>query len=446
MRLAEAIGPRRGSALAFVGAGGKTSAIFALADDLERPVVVTTTTHLGAWQAGLAEEHFRIESADQLNQIDFNQQKTLLITGLAGKDDRLAGLSRPGLERLFQRCREQVFPLLIEADGARQRPLKAPATYEPVIPDWVEGVVTMAGLGGLGQPLTADTVHRPEIFSKISGCEPGELIEGGHLRRMLASKQGGLKNIPSGARRILFLNQAEDARLQEAGFQLARQLLGVYDRVLVGSLHEPAQAGPIFSLHAPTAGVILAAGGSDRLGAAKQLLDWQGAPFVRQVAQKALESGLSPVIAVIGAHREGVEEALAGLDVTWVHNPDWAEGQSTSMQAGLAALPEDADSALFLLSDQPQIGSDLIQALLERYAIHRQPITAPRVHGQRANPVLFSNAAFDSLRKVVGDRGGRAVFDQFAVDWLDWDDARILWDVDEPGDYQRLLEAFQSQH
>jgi CTP:molybdopterin cytidylyltransferase MocA len=68
------------------------------------------------------------------------------------------------------------------------------------------------------------------------------------------------------------------------------------------------------------------------------------------------------------------------------------------------------------------------------------------VHGQRANPVLFSNAAFDALRKVVGDRGGRVVFDQFAVDWLDWDDARILWDVDEPGDYKRLLEATHSQH
>jgi molybdenum cofactor cytidylyltransferase len=116
------------------------------------------------------------------------------------------------------------------------------------------------------------------------------------------------------------------------------------------------------------------------------------------------------------------------------------------MQAGLSALPDDTDSALFLLSDQPQIGPNLIRQLLERYAFNRQPITAPRVHGQRANPVLFAQETFSALRKVEGDRGGRAVFNQFAVDWLDWADERILWDVDEPGDYKRLLEATHSQH
>jgi len=442
MHLPEAIRLKRGDGWAFVGAGGKTSAMFALAMELVPPVLLTTTTHLGAWQAGLADEHIIIESVEALNQIDFNQPKSLLITGPAGEDNRLTGLPAEVLTLLFQRCREKTLPLLIEADGARQRPLKAPAAYEPVIPDWAQGVVVLAGLAGLGRPLDDENVHRPEIFSQLSGCELGELITADHLQRVLASRKGGLKGIPQDAQRVLFLNQAEDAQTQAVGFQLAHRLMGAYDRILVGSLHQPEQKGPVFSLHAQTAGVILAAGGSERLGRPKQLLSWGGRPFVRQVAQNALRAGLSPVIAVTGADQERVEDALAGLDVTCVNNPDWDQGQSTSMHAGLSALPEDSDSALFLLSDQPQIGLDLIRELLERYATNRKPITAPRVHGQRANPVLFSQQATKALLAVKGDRGGRAIFDQFTVDWLDWEDVRILLDVDEPRDYERLMEAY----
>lgn len=442
MYLPEAIGLKRGDALAFVGAGGKTSAMFALAGAFEPPVVLTTTTHLGVWQAGLADEHYIIESVDELNQIDFNQLKTILITGPSGEDDRLAGLSGEALVRLFQRCRKKNLLLLIEADGARQRPLKAPTPYEPVIPDWVAGVVVMAGLAGMGRPLDEKSVHRPQIFAQLSGCALGETVEMKHLEAVLVSDAGGLKGIPEGACRILFLNQAEGDSRQTVGFTLARRLIDVYDRVLVGSLHQQGGSGPIFSVHARTAGVILGAGGSERLGQPKQLLDWGGVPFIRQVALNALAAGLSPLISVTGANWEQVEEALAGLDVVCVRNPDWAQGQSTSMHAGLSALPDDTDSALYLLSDQPQVGLDLIRELLERYATNRQPITAPRVCGQRGNPVLFSADTFEALRKVEGDRGGRAVFGQFAVDWVDWDDGRILLDVDEPGDYERLMEAY----
>ncbi|MFW5713318.1 MAG: selenium cofactor biosynthesis protein YqeC [Brevefilum sp.] len=442
MHLPEAIGLKRGDAWAFVGAGGKTSAMFALAHALKPPVVLTTTTHLGAWQAGLADEHYILNSPEWINSIDFHHQKTILLTGPSGADKRLAGLEDEILDVIFQRCKELALPLLIEADGAGQRYLKAPADYEPVIPEWVAGVVVMAGLGGLGKPLNHETVHRPEKFARLSGCEIGATVEAVHLEVVLSSKKGGLKSIPEGVRRVCFLNQAEGEALQEEGRRLARDLDRTFERVLVGSLHQPGQNGPIFSVHAQTAGVILAAGESDRLGRPKQLLDWEGVPFVRQVALNALAAGLTPLIAVTGASHKQVEDALEGLNVDCVYNPDWSTGQSTSVQSGISALQEGTDSAMFLLSDQPQIGPNLIRNLRARYSENRQPITAPMVKGQRGNPVLFSQSVFDALRQVRGDRGGRAVFDQFEVDWLPWDDERILLDVDEPGDYERLLEAF----
>jgi molybdenum cofactor cytidylyltransferase len=442
MYLPEAIDLKQGDILAFVGAGGKTSAMFALADAIESQTVLTTTTHLGAWQAGLADGHRICNFPDEINALDFQVYKKLLITGPAGADERLAGLSENVLNVLHVRCKNLTLPLLIEADGARQRSLKAPAAYEPAIPGWVTCVVVMAGLAGLGQPLVEARVHRPKIFSALSGCGIGAIIDIDHLAAVLLSQEGGLKAIPRGTRRICFLNQSEGERLQGLGAQLAGRLITAYDRVLVGSLHEPRQDGPIFSVHAKTAGVILAAGGSERLGRPKQLLDWQGRPFVRQVALNTLEAGLDPLVAVTGADQTQVENALAGLPVMCVQNPNWRAGQSTSMQAGLSALPQNTDSVLFLLSDQPQIGPALIGPLLTRYAARRRPITAPKVYGRRGNPVLFSREAFDALQRVEGDRGGRAVFGQFEVDWLPWDDDRIFLDVDEVGDYERLLDAY----
>ncbi len=442
MNLPEAVGVRRGQALAFVGAGGKTSAMFALAHALQSPVVLTTTTHLGAWQAGLADVHQVCTSTTGINAIDFKHQKTLLITGPAGADQRLAGLQEDVLEALFQRCKELALPLLIEADGARQRSLKAPATHEPVIPEWVDGVVVMAGLAGLGQTLDRESVHRPEIFAQLSGCALGAPIRASHLHSVLSSEKGGLKGLPEGVRVSVFLNQAEGERLQGLGSMLAQALVDSYDRVLVGSLHEPGQEGPIFSVHTRAAGIILAAGGSERLGRPKQLLDWGGRAFVHQVALNALEGGLKPLIAVTGDAHERIEGALSDLPVICVHNSKWAKGQATSMRVGLSALPENTDNVIFLLSDQPQIGPHLIRQLRGRYAENRYPITAPMVRSQRGNPVLFSREAFNALRQVEGDRGGRAVFGQFEVDWLPWIDDRILLDVDEEGDYERLLEAY----
>lgn len=444
MQLPDAIGLKGGESLAFVGAGGKTSAMFALAKALELPAVLTTTTHLGAWQANLADIHYILMVPEDIQKVDLSHPGIILITGPAGADNRLAGLQDEPLSTLNKACKDAGIPLLIEGDGARQLNLKAPAAYEPLIPEWVDVVVVMAGLKGLGKPLDAEVVHQPEIFSNLSGCAMGSLIESKHLWAVLSSKKGGLKNIPASARAILFLNQAEGNYLQGLGSRLARDLVDTYDSVLVGSLNETRQTGPIYSNYSRTAGVILAAGGSERLGCPKQLLDWSGKPFIRQIALNALEAGLAPLIVVTGEAHGLITPVLSDLPLKCVENPEWRAGQSTSMRVGLAALAKDVDSALFLLSDQPQIDAHLIWQILERYAQNRKPITAPMIRGQRGNPILFSKETFHALGKVEGDRGGRAIFNQFEVDWLPWADDRILMDVDEEGDYDRLVEAYFS--
>jgi len=442
MHLGKALDVRRGDSLAFVGAGGKSSILFALARELNPPVIITTTTHLGAWQTDQVDRHIILQNIRDFQHMSFGNDRVILITGPEVEDQRLSALQPEILENIHAYCHERDIPLLIEADGARQRPLKAPAPYEPVIPQWVNRVVVVAGLQGLGKPLSEKFVHRPEQFAAISGLSLGEKIGVRDIVSVLTSEGGGLQGLPGGAYRILFLNQADIRDLASKAHRAAESLVAYFQRVLIGSAHMPGKEDIVQSVHSQVAGIVLAAGGSERLGSPKQLLEWMGKPFIHNVAKNALEAGLKPLVVVAGAEHEELGKALEGLPIKLAINPDWEKGQALSMQVGLRALPPACEGVMFLLCDQPQVSPVMIRQILERFAQNRSAITAPRIQDMRGNPVLFSKEAFSSLQQVDGDQGGRAVFNQFKVDWLPWIDDRTSLDVDDAVDIEILTSAY----
>jgi molybdenum cofactor cytidylyltransferase len=443
MKLSHALRLSSAPRLALVGAGGKTAALFQLAREFDSPVLVTTTTHLSVHQAQLGDRHFVVEAPDQIDGMHANQlQGVSVISAPPDSSGRLAGLAAPLLERLLRLADDLSIPLLIEADGARQLSVKAPAAHEPVIPPFVDTVVVLAGLSALGKPLSPQTVHRPEVFARLSGLFSGDVIDAGALKRMLLHPEGGLKGIPPGARRILLLNQADTDALQSQAqaMLLPRQgqpaLFPAYHAVLIASLVQQH----IFAVHEPVAGIILAAGGASRFGAPKQLLVYEGQPLVRRVAQVALASGVDPLIVVSGAYTPQISQALGGLPVDIIHNPGWQEGQSTSVRLGVQRLPSEAGSVIFFLADQPFVTQSLVQALVEAHAGSLAPIVAPMVDGRRSNPVLFDRCTWADFASLTGDAGGRALFARYPATWVPWHDPRLLMDIDTPEDYQRLLD------
>lgn len=429
--------------LAIVGAGGKTTALFHLARRLRPPVILTASTHLAVGQLALADRHLVIEEIQQLkNALRNLPTGVLLLTGAIGDDQRTKGLPLPWIERIFEIACENRIPVLLEADGSRQKPLKAPADHEPVIPGGVNQVMVVAGLSVLGKPLDEEFVHRVEQFSAITELKRGQAITKDALEKLLLHPQGGLKGIPGTARRIVMLNQADSQRVHQQALSIASNLLAGYDSVLVSSFIDTDQTpgGPVRVICEKTAGIILAAGAARRYGKAKAILPWQGQPLIRHVAQTALGAGLSPVIVITGAIHEPVVNALAGLPLQIVHNPRWSEGQSSSLRAGLDALAERVGAAIFLLADQPLVTVEVLNALT---GLHRQtltPVIAPLVGGRRANPVLFDRITFSDLSRLKGDIGGRAVFTNFPPTWLPWSDPNLLLDIDTTEDYHRLLE------
>ena len=436
--LAQALRVNSSPCIAFVGAGGKTTAMFQLARQLPPPVIVTATSHLGIWQIGLADSHIIAETPAPLEELEHGLKGVILVTGrLDG--DRSKPVNNELMNWLHQFCGYHSIPLLIEADGSREKSLKAWAEHEPPIPAFAEMVVQVVGLTGLGKQLSDENVHRAEIFSKLSGLNIGEKITPNSLGRVLTHNQGGRKNIPIHARRVILLNQADTSELQSTAQGLVRALIPDYHSVIISSLKQEK----IFAVHEPTAGIILAAGGSTRFGQPKQLLEWKGQPFVRAVAKIALAAGLSPVVVVTGANAEQIELAVSDLNVTVVRNREWKNGQASSIREGINILTDNSSlrigAAILLLVDQPQVTTSIIRALIEKHAEGLYPVVAPMVMDKRANPVLFDLATFPDLMTLEGDVGGRAIFHKYRVEYLPWHDDRLLLDVDTPEMYQRLI-------
>jgi molybdenum cofactor cytidylyltransferase len=180
------------------------------------------------------------------------------------------------------------------------------------------------------------------------------------------------------------------------------------------------------------AAIILAAGTSSRFGAANKLLaGWGGQPMVRAVAGAALATELDPVIVVTGHESEQVEAALAGLDVRFVHNPDYSQGQAGSVKRGISAVPQWCDAAMILLGDMPRVCAGDINVLFDAVE-GEHSIIVPTFNGQRGNPVVIGRAHFGALQALSGDTGARGLLAGSGVRQVEMETDAVLADYDTP--------------
>jgi molybdenum cofactor cytidylyltransferase len=192
------------------------------------------------------------------------------------------------------------------------------------------------------------------------------------------------------------------------------------------------------------AAIVLAAGRSTRMGGPNKLLaEIGGKPLVRIAAEQALASRARPVVVVTGHQRDQVEAALKGLAVKIVHNPDFAEGLSTSLKVGIAALPADVDGTIVCLGDMPQVDAALIDRLVGAFDPEKGAlVVVPTIAGKRGNPVVWSRRFFGDLAKLDGDVGARHLIGSYpeAVVEVPLTGHAALVDVDTP-DALRAVKA-----
>ena len=439
MKIIQAIRTEGLDSIAFVGAGGKSTTIFELAGQVNVPVFITTTTKISVDEKELGDRWIEINSVDDLNSVDFRDLDGITVfTGSQLDENHMGELSPELVERLYQEALEFGAILLIEADGAKKKPLKAPLEHEPLIPEFVDLVVVSAGLSGLGMKLSKESVHRPERFSKLSGLSIGEKIKFDSLVQILVHEEGSLKGIPSGKKGILHLTQVNSEEVIQAVRKCSDILLGKYSKIILSDLDDKNKI-QVKVVIQKTAGIILAAGGASRAGQPKQLLDWFGEPIIRKVVKTALESNLTEVVVVTGETHQQIEEAISDLNVKVVKNLDWQSGISSSVRVGMNTVSDDIGAAMFLLADQPQIPVRLLNSIIDDFEINQTSITCPVVDGKRGNPVLFDVSTFPDLIRLEGDKGGKQLFSKYEVRGVVEFDIRMKYDIDTIKDYRDLI-------
>ncbi|MBI1211213.1 MAG: NTP transferase domain-containing protein [Alphaproteobacteria bacterium] len=205
---------------------------------------------------------------------------------------------------------------------------------------------------------------------------------------------------------------------------------------------QPRDATPAAAPRAAKiAAIVLAAGKSSRMGSNKLLMPIKGKPMIARTVDAVLESSAHPIVCVTGNAKAEVEKALADRDVSFTHNAHFAEGLSTSLRAGLAALPQDVDGAIVCLGDMPAVtGASINQMIAAFNPAEGRAIIVPAYQGKRGNPVLFARTYFAEIAAVHGDVGAKPVIAEHddEVYEIEAADASVLADADTPAAFAAL--------
>ena len=364
--------------ISVVGAGGKTSLIFAWARELAaagKKVVITTTTHMYRPER-MEEDGIRIVVSDDPERPD--------------------KVMAPPAE-VLDSLRDTADVVFIEADGSRRMPLKWPAPWEPVVPDYTDFTVCVAGLSALGRN-TADVVYRAD---ELPDRLKRDVVDMNLMHAMISSRDGGQKGVRGDFR--VFMNQVDDDIDRLASAYRLQQIFAVMGiQSAWGSL-----------LEEPKIAVILeAAGNSTRFGSNKLLhvMD-DGRPMIASIFDAVRPLDVYKKILV--TQYDEVAAMAPGFDVVINDKPDL--GISRSMQLGLTAAG-DADAYMFCVCDQPGLTTDTLERLIGAFKKGTAGIVSLAWQGKMCNPKIFSSRYKEELMSLSGDTGGRQIIASHADD------------------------------
>ncbi|MCL4262631.1 MAG: putative selenium-dependent hydroxylase accessory protein YqeC [Anaerolineae bacterium] len=442
MNLPEAFGFGDAPELAaIVGGGGKTSLMFALARVLGVGVVTSTTTRIFQAQIRQSPVVTFVDDLSPLEEQLKQHGRTLVVGRVEG--EKAFGLSPEQIVALWQR--PFVHHVLVEADGSRMRPVKAPADHEPVIPAASTLVIPVVGIDALEYPISA-VAHRPERVSELTGLSPDDRLTPEAIAHLLTHPASGLKNVPESARVIPLINKVESATELAAAQQIARQVLaksqGRIQRVVIAAVQKEP---PIREVQTPVTAVILAAGEGRRMGQPKQLLPWGTRTVLGETLYQISQSLVHEIIVVTGHAAEAIG-AEVGHFHGWptprlIHNPDYQKGEMlSSLQRAVWGLDVGVTAVLVILADQPMVESPIYDQLLAAFWQGKGELIVPTFNGQRGNPVLIGRRYFAELLRLPAESAPRALLQAHpdALYLLPVDTDSVICDLDTPEEYERL--------
>jgi probable selenium-dependent hydroxylase accessory protein YqeC len=228
--------------ISLVGGGGKTSIMYRLAQELKSNggrVLVTTTTHIYYPDKSFYDQFFWWEDVKKtpIERSDLGQASITVIGSRMIDDKKMKGIEEECVKELYD---SGIFDaILIEADGAKGKPIKAPAEHEPVIPECTSVLIGVIGIDCYGKKIDPLWVHRPEILTEVTGRALGDIIDDEVIEKLVLSGDGLFKNCPKKAEKVLFINKAEKKEYFEIAQRIGDSVLiksPNIKKVLIGSI------------------------------------------------------------------------------------------------------------------------------------------------------------------------------------------------------------------
>jgi molybdenum cofactor cytidylyltransferase len=192
--------------------------------------------------------------------------------------------------------------------------------------------------------------------------------------------------------------------------------------------------------------VILSAGESSRMGRPKALLPIDGVRFIEKIVTALKSTRVNEIVTVLGHNADEMQQKISDLPVTIVVNPDYKQGQLSSLIAAIRNIESGekhrVDAILVHLVDHPYINADLVNVMIDRFYETKKLIVVPRHQGRRGHPVIFSRALFPELLAAPVDQGAKTVVHAHRDQTLevDTDDAGVTVDIDTPEEYRKHVE------
>jgi molybdenum cofactor cytidylyltransferase len=438
MKLHQAFNIAPGEVVSLIGAGGKTSTLIALGHELvERGwrVLATTTTRIGEDQLGLM-PHALGDEVGQAATAQALEEHRFVFAFSEIRGGKVYGPPPEWFAWTLDALNADA--LLIEADGARGLPLKAPYPHEPVIPPETSLVIPVASLAVLGQPLDEQHVYNPEAMIERYGFYPGNPVLSPWVAQVVRDEELGLRGIPARARVIALLNAVPPSGYLRLRAHLIARMILRSPRLSGVALGSSRSADPISEVQRPVSAIILAAGMSRRMGRPKVLLPWtNGKTIIEQIIDQLILARVDQITVVTGNRAEEVGELAKKRGAKVIFNSKYETGEMlSSLKAGLRAQASTTAAALVVLGDQPRIQPKIVGQVMMAYAEGRGDLVAPSYQMRRGHPILIDRRYWGELLALPDDGAPRDVINAHPITYVNVDNDSVLRDVDTPDDYQ----------
>lgn len=459
LTITRSLGFSETAVISFYGAGGKTTLMRRLAAEMAaagKKALLTTTTRIYKPPEPAFFYSGDLEQAAQELKEHFRNNNLAVLGKSILPDGKVEGIE-PGQVGFLRDCLQ--VSVLVEADGAKGKPLKGFAPYEPVIPPSADYIIPVLGGDALGSFISPANTHRLEHFLEGTGAQEGEKVNGSILARAFKYMlKIGLDQAPK-AYACPVINKSdliaspETSALEITGLIRSGYEEPLPEKLLVTAGREDWPVKIILNLRptkppALVSCVILAAGKSARMGADKLTLTVGDKTILEQTLENVAASGLEDIVIVTSPGGTGSIPASGlkpnrAVSIKVVKNYRYQEGMSASLKAGLQAVDPAAQGVLFALGDQPHVPPAVYNRLCENYMNNLALVTSPVFMGKRGNPVLLDRRTWPALMNLTGDKGGRDLIDNMGrdkINYVDVDTPSVLWDIDSPEDYLVYLD------